>query len=379
MAENPNIFDYAKKELSQDAVIAWLLNCAKDGTKKYKSAGKTFANRLLGRDDEDDIEVFYVEQQRNRIDVYAEVIFDNKVHAVIIEDKVESNLRKNQLVDYYETISKLMTDDGWWIKNIRKEKGKGNETLKPGEIYCVVFKKAYVDDLFLKALDEQTAQIDAKTRLLYLYKGNKALKSKNYSSCSILDCVNKIELKNQVWMDYKQHIEKEFNNLKNIDKNLGKAMENNDSMLIHETVWDILGIPYTGIGHSGGLIHTYAWKELGEDKGYSLRLEKYYRKKLQKSGVFVLALEFYDGNEEEDRWTDIDRMNKHIGSAKKQFWEIIEDDGFLYSKKDELIEKNQSNKFLLIKLQKEENGKIVTIDFKKLKKLINVTWKQYKK
>ena len=39
MLTRPNIFNYAKKELSQDAVICWLLECCHSDDDKYRQIG----------------------------------------------------------------------------------------------------------------------------------------------------------------------------------------------------------------------------------------------------------------------------------------------------------------------------------------------------
>ena len=46
----PNIFDYAKKELSQDAMICWLLECCRSGNGAYREIGHDFVRFIL--DDE---------------------------------------------------------------------------------------------------------------------------------------------------------------------------------------------------------------------------------------------------------------------------------------------------------------------------------------
>ena len=372
METSLNIFDYAKKELTLDAIVTWLLNCANSDNEEYQKAGKTFANILLGRKANADVDVFYVEQQRNRIDVYAEVIVENKVHSIIIEDKVDSNLREDQLVDYYGKINNQISGDSW-IENIRKEK-KNDELIK-GDIYCVIIKKGYTDKLFLKELDKQVQQMKNKEKiqLFYLYKGDNNLENKKYNCHAIIDCFNKIRLNDKIWLDYKKHLRSELKKYTNVGENLNEIIKKHDSNLIHELIWDELGIAYTGMGHSGGLIHTYAKKEKENNIDYNLRLEKYYRKKIQEGGAFVLAFEYYDNNKKGERWTNEKQINERIETVNDNLPEFI--NKFLYSKKDSIISENISNKFLLIKLQNEVDGKIETIDFKKLKRFIRQTWK----
>ena len=47
MLTRPNIFNYAKKELSQDAVICWLLECCHSDDDKYRKIGIDFVRFIL--------------------------------------------------------------------------------------------------------------------------------------------------------------------------------------------------------------------------------------------------------------------------------------------------------------------------------------------
>ena len=47
MLTRPNIFNYAKKELSQDAVICWLLECCHSDDDKYRQIGIDFVRFIV--------------------------------------------------------------------------------------------------------------------------------------------------------------------------------------------------------------------------------------------------------------------------------------------------------------------------------------------
>jgi len=75
----PNLFQYATKELSQDAFLCWLLawsdgrNCDEDWT--LCSAGLNLLNSLLKLHDEPSVEMptIAIHRQLNRVDVVVEV------------------------------------------------------------------------------------------------------------------------------------------------------------------------------------------------------------------------------------------------------------------------------------------------------------------
>jgi hypothetical protein len=87
----PNLFTLATKELSQDAVIAWLLQWADPSCRDYNSelqaVAESFLRELISlqSDVPDSIDRVEAGRQWENVDVWAEV---NNSHLVIIEDKV---------------------------------------------------------------------------------------------------------------------------------------------------------------------------------------------------------------------------------------------------------------------------------------------------
>ena len=105
----PNLFDFATKELSQDAFICWLIAwSACDQDSELRHLGRHFVDALLrhkrdqGIPDYDglvaDVEVF---RQKKNIDVLARV---NSKFVVLIEDKTDSNPHGDQLTRYRQAI-----------------------------------------------------------------------------------------------------------------------------------------------------------------------------------------------------------------------------------------------------------------------------------
>ena len=121
----PNIFKYATSELSQDAMIAWLMACAKadenDGA--LREVGQRFFRFLLERPcnnveravlDRDGKLTRYdghglvsdvcVKTQYENIDVYCSATIDGKQVSFVIEDKTGTTEHSNQLERYKEIV-----------------------------------------------------------------------------------------------------------------------------------------------------------------------------------------------------------------------------------------------------------------------------------
>lgn len=108
--DKPNIFRYATKELSQDAVIGWLIAWA--GRKDIRDAededlrecGRRFVEALLaehGASLDGDIEEVEILQQDHSIDVLARI---NSRQVLLIEDKTDTSDHSGQLERYYKAV-----------------------------------------------------------------------------------------------------------------------------------------------------------------------------------------------------------------------------------------------------------------------------------
>ena len=129
--QRPNLFDYATSELSQDAVICWLVACAAESTGDLQECGRAFVRALFRAGVSDGIEgvpvlgangkpatlydgpcdvsdVINIKRQYHKIDVYFQAKVDGKKVSFIIEDKKDSRDHSNKLTRYIEAVS---TDD----------------------------------------------------------------------------------------------------------------------------------------------------------------------------------------------------------------------------------------------------------------------------
>ena len=101
-----NLFNYAYKELSQDAVICWLIKWAYyDGPdyEQLKKCGKKFLEALFAKHNEqvpEGINNPEIWQQNNSIDVLARI----GDYILLIEDKTGTKDHSNQLEEYYQKV-----------------------------------------------------------------------------------------------------------------------------------------------------------------------------------------------------------------------------------------------------------------------------------
>lgn len=104
----PNLFDYGHKELSQDAMICWLLawanECYKELNPHLHECGQKFARALFDKHEHpgpDQICTVKLGMQVSSIDVLAWV---NDKYALLIEDKTDSTAEGNQLERYHKKV-----------------------------------------------------------------------------------------------------------------------------------------------------------------------------------------------------------------------------------------------------------------------------------
>ena len=107
----PNLFAYATSELSQDAIICWLMEWGKqenkDTNRELHQLGKLFLDSLFDKFDNIEIPRKYntikIKKQYKNIDVFC--VINNK-YALIIEDKTNTKNHSKQLEKYLNEIKK---------------------------------------------------------------------------------------------------------------------------------------------------------------------------------------------------------------------------------------------------------------------------------
>lgn len=114
-APAPNIFSFATSELSQDAILAYMLQWADSQYEKVDSRMHALGVSLfhcLINDDSVVVNTIEVGRQLNDIDVYAKV---NENIFLVIEDKTNTTIHGGQL-EKYRTFAEKTFGNSWQIK-----------------------------------------------------------------------------------------------------------------------------------------------------------------------------------------------------------------------------------------------------------------------
>ena len=124
----PNLFDYATKELSQDAIICWLIawartELANEADRMLRDLGRMFVNALLAKhgktlswetvqvaecSDRPPIlqqETVVIDRKRHSMDVLACINDERARHVLLIEDKIDGHGDVDQLKRYYKVLT----------------------------------------------------------------------------------------------------------------------------------------------------------------------------------------------------------------------------------------------------------------------------------
>lgn len=121
----PNIFDYATKELSQDAFLAWLFKWAeeqyKDEYKDVHDATTKFIQEIINKYNKkfektiiiDEIKTVDIYKQTDHIDLW--IVINNSLN-IVIEDKTYYKQHDNQLETYKQKVEKWCNDKNKDIK-----------------------------------------------------------------------------------------------------------------------------------------------------------------------------------------------------------------------------------------------------------------------
>ena len=138
-SSRPNLFSYATKELSQDALICWLIAWAgesKGGSseeKELRCCGVRFVRALLNhkRDEMDLIKLENVDKveiyrQEQGIDILARI---NDEHVLLVEDKTDTDDHSDQLSRYYTNVVEGRTHSKGCSEGPRRMRGSQRDSV----------------------------------------------------------------------------------------------------------------------------------------------------------------------------------------------------------------------------------------------------------
>jgi len=96
--KRPNIFKYAKRELSQDAMVCWLLACLHSSEFEYFKIGLNFIRFIFNdntiQENEVIIESGSPYNQYSHMDVYAVICVRSKLYPIIFENKTNYCIKR---------------------------------------------------------------------------------------------------------------------------------------------------------------------------------------------------------------------------------------------------------------------------------------------
>ena len=98
---NNNLFQYATKELSQDAMLCWLINWLNYPDSELYPLGKDVLDLFLGENRQEKYFNVQVKRQYKKIDV---LVLFNDEYALIIEDKTNTSEHGEQIARYKEML-----------------------------------------------------------------------------------------------------------------------------------------------------------------------------------------------------------------------------------------------------------------------------------
>ncbi len=132
MGKQNNIFKFATKELSQDAVICWMLNWVEYPESELHQLGKDMF-LLLGESDIDVNQKIDIKTQFKKADIV--VVLHGARRILIIEDKVYSSEHDDQIAKYKETLSE---------ESVQRELGIMGDIIT--DIKTIYFKTGFFYD-----------------------------------------------------------------------------------------------------------------------------------------------------------------------------------------------------------------------------------------
>ena len=135
----PNIFSFATSELSQDAILAWVLSWADPSMRKQDPSLNDIAvkllQKMLGADSSFPIKSIKVDCQWKKIDIGVEV---NDDIFLIIEDKTDTSVHDHQLERYREIANDYFSGErrvfGAYVKTGNEPKGIIDEIKNIGYV-----------------------------------------------------------------------------------------------------------------------------------------------------------------------------------------------------------------------------------------------------
>ncbi|NBI06104.1 PD-(D/E)XK nuclease family protein [Senegalia massiliensis] len=259
----PNLFTYATSELSQDAIICWIIDWINYDDCEMKKFALDFIKKILELHttefDEQKVDKVNLAKQYKNIDILINLYFSSgKILPIIIEDKTNTSMHSKQLETY--------------LGNIVDENKDKYKYCNPIGVY---YKTGYIYDYEIEKTKNTNYKIFSRKMMLNLMS--------KYSD----------NIDNDIFLDYYKHIEKLAFNEEKLSNIIQKdnISQRNELLKTYEGQWMFMKLIFNNIkgslshGSSKGrpwthfnFLQEYNFKELPDKMFYRLdcRKEGYY-------------------------------------------------------------------------------------------------------
>ena len=215
-----NLFDFATKELSQDAFLRWLFDSWEDPDAK-EPIMDLFSNFGI-KINYDDITNITTFSQICKIDVTVVIETKDFVHLLFIEDKTFSNAHTNQLIKYDSHIFGGPLPNGLHdykvLENINDRMNKKVIYPPSNDTHCAKFYNFDVHRVFYKTssiTDEDERFLNECKSLPNTFAARDEANKCGWKVFSIYDIINILSLykksKNLILAQYIEHLDKVYN------------------------------------------------------------------------------------------------------------------------------------------------------------------------
>ena len=110
----PNLFKFATSELSNDAILCWMLEWGNYRNSALYQLSNDLVNAFMGKNRSNiNIESIRITRQYKHIDILLEI---NDKYIIVIEDKIDTTEHSNQL----QTYKKVIGEDFKYISDNNK-------------------------------------------------------------------------------------------------------------------------------------------------------------------------------------------------------------------------------------------------------------------
>lgn len=282
MVKKHNIFEFATSELSNDAILCWIINGLKHmySSSEFKKVSENFIKQMLGevKVNFDEVKVEKQKQliganaKKLYIDIFVELRLNGvTIHTILIEDKVDSGESGNQLLEYRSAINNDLNDKSFVFINIGNRSSNYKERIKQ-KGWLVIDRNNLLD-----CVNCDANLLNHEEGLLIQYR--------NY----LIDLEN--EFNNYLKLDVK-----DWNNY-NV-QGFFQSLENDETDYDWGTVYN----PSGGFIAMWYMKHTFLFKQQIEFSVY-LQLEYPYKNKNDMRIAIKISTEKYDELENENSET----------------------------------------------------------------------------